>query len=726
MTYKEKNVMAHSKKTIRLSPICQAMGAAFFLAGSAVAQQADNTTSLPLVVITERSHQPSADVVGLGDTPLARTPVSVAVINAQQIDDSGAGRLADLLTFDASVSDAYNAVGYWDYITVRGYVLDNQFNYRREGLPINAETFIPLDNKAQVEILKGTSGMQAGTSAPGGLVNYAVKRPSDAPLRNVRLKTNSTGDTLLGVDLGNSFGASKEFGYRLNVVGESLNNVAPNTRGSRQLLALALDWRISHDTLLQVEGEYSRRSQPSVPGLSLLGTSLPAPDAKININNQPWSQPVVLEGVTGTVKLEQRLNSDWRWIAQLGTQRLKSDDRAAFPFGCTPPSGAWIGNHFCANGDFDLYDFSSNGEHRSIDAAQLQVKGRIDTGTVQHQVGAAWLNSSTRDRFNLGLYEWINTINLSSLQPQPLPTTVTLNAQGTDRTEHSNELSAYDNIAWTPQFSTWLGLRHTHLERSAAYPDGTTTSYAQSLTTPWSALTYQLTAEHMLYASWGQGMESKVVPNRPSQYNNPGEALPAVISRQSEFGIKAQDRDLSWQLNYFSIVRPATNLDACTSQCTAAYDGSDDHRGVEASTQWRGGPWSLLASATLMHARREGSVVDPTINGQVPTNVPNNILRAQADYRVSDLPGLTLQARLSHEGIRSVLPDGSVMLPSWNQLDSTLRYDTTLRGTPTTWILGVNNLLDRRFFKESPNQYGHAYLFPVAPRQLRISVQASL
>src|ERR1035437_2168310 len=255
MTYKEKNVMAHSKITIRLSPICNAMGAAFFLAGSAVAQQADNTASLPLVVITERSPQPAADLVGLGDTPLARTPVSVVVIDSQQIDASGARRLADLLKFDASVSDAYNAVGYWDYATVRGYVLDNQFNYRREGLPINAETFIPLDNKAQVEILKGTSGMQAGTSAPGGLVNYAVKRPTDAPLRSVRLETNSTGDILLGVDLGNSFGANKEFGYRLNAAGESLNSVAPNTRGSRQLLALALDWRISHDTLLQVEGE---------------------------------------------------------------------------------------------------------------------------------------------------------------------------------------------------------------------------------------------------------------------------------------------------------------------------------------------------------------------------------------------------------------------------------------------------------------------------------------
>ena len=70
---------------------------------------------------------------------------------------------------------------------MRGFVIDNRFNYRRDGLPINAETSIPLDNKVQIEVLKGTSGMQAGTSAPGGLVNFVVKRPTDAPLRRASL-----------------------------------------------------------------------------------------------------------------------------------------------------------------------------------------------------------------------------------------------------------------------------------------------------------------------------------------------------------------------------------------------------------------------------------------------------------------------------------------------------------------------------------------------------------
>ena len=35
----------------------------------------------------------------------------------------------------------------------------------------------------------------------------------------------------------------------------------------------------------------------------------------------------------------------------------------------------------------------------------------------------------------------------------------------------------------------------------------------------------------MIYASWGQGIESEVAPNR-TRYSNAGRALPALKSRQ--------------------------------------------------------------------------------------------------------------------------------------------------------------------------------------------------
>ena len=147
------------------------------------------------------------------------------------------------------MTDAYNSAGYWDYLTVRGFVLDNRFNYRREGLPISAETSIPLDNKERVEILRGTSGIQAGTSAPGGLVNYVVKRPTEQDLRTVRIETNSRGSLLGAIDLGGRFGENREFGYRINVASENLKPITHDLDGNRNLFSLAADWRITRDSV---------------------------------------------------------------------------------------------------------------------------------------------------------------------------------------------------------------------------------------------------------------------------------------------------------------------------------------------------------------------------------------------------------------------------------------------------------------------------------------------
>ena len=173
-----------------------------------------------------------------------------------------------------------------------------------------------------------------------------------------------------------------------------------------------------------------------------------------------------------------------------------------------------------------------------------------------------------------------------------------------------------------------------------------------------------------------------------------------------------------------------TNLDACarlfTTPCLGQYDGSAVHQGLEASTQWTQGAWRLDGGILLLDAKRQGSIAEPATNGQRPPNVPRWTLRSQAAWRVAGVPGLELQGRLSHEARRAVLPDASIQLPAWTRVDAALRYDTRINTMATTWTLGVDNLLGKRYWKESPYQYGHVYLFPGSPRTFRVTFQASL
>jgi len=319
---------------------------------------------------------------------------------------------------------------------------------------------------------------------------------------------------------------------------------------------------------------------------------LPAPvDPRINLNNQPWSQPSVFKALTGTLRFSQALNADWRWSAQIGQQRLKTDDRLAYAFGC----GA-EGNYdrYCSDGTFDFYDFRSENERRRLTAGNVGVKGRLDTGSVRHDLGFGLTESRVRNRFQDQAYNYVGTGNVWGTAVVPADPTLT--DANTNRDERSTELSVQDAIRWNDRFTTWLGVRHTRLDRASVRTDGSRpTGYKDDLTTPWLAASYAIQPELMAYASWGKGVESQIVPNKPLEYDaggaavagyaNAGQALPALQSRQWEIGLKGGRDALNWQVAYFDIRRPMTNLDACSQPCEGAYDGSARHRGLEASAQ---------------------------------------------------------------------------------------------------------------------------------------------
>jgi len=720
----ESTMASHTRLPYR-TPLA---AAASLAAASAFAQSPTAPESQLAPVVVSGRATPVVGIAGWGDVPLARTPIQASVFGAEQLKDKGAQRLSDLTAFDAAVSDAYNTEGYWDSLTVRGFVLDNRFNYRREGLPISAETSIPLDNKARIEVLKGTSGMQAGTSAPGGLVNYVVKRPLDAPLRSASLEWRERGSVTGAVDLGQRFGAGNAFGVRLNAAAAHLDPKVRNAKGERTLLALAGDWRLGNDMLLEAEIETSHRSQPSVPGFSLLGNTVPAPvDPRINLNNQPWSLPVVMDGTTASLRWQQRLDENWRWSAHAATQRLKTDDRIAFPFGCfspdPAPDGTYYPDRYCPDGTFDLYDYRSENERRRTDALELALQGHTKTGSITHALNLGVLYSKVRNRFQRQAFNFAGTGNIDGTAVTPAAPDLT--AENTNRDERSTELSLRDALSLSEHLTAWLGVRRTRLVRESVRTDGSQpTDYAQSFTTPFAALSYAFADEQIVYASWGRGVESDIAPNLPN-FTNAGEAF-AMKSRQGEVGLKGANDRFEWNLAAFDIERPlfVDNCDA-GGNCTRALDGTQRHRGIEAGGAMRAGTWTLRAGAQWLRARRAGSET-AALNGLEPVNVPARTLKLQAGYDVPQWPGLNLLGGVLYESRRMAVPDNSASIPGYARIDLAARYETRWGASRLTWRAGVDNVADKRAWRESPYQFGHAYLFPLAPRTWRLSLQADL
>jgi len=718
---------------VRSRPLLLTPLAAAVLALSGAARADD--TPVQSVQVTARSTSDSAGVTGFGQ-PLSRTPIQADAIDTKVLADIGATSLSDLTRVDASITDSYNAVGYWTTFTVRGFQVDNQRNFRRDGLPINAETSLPLENKSDVEVLKGLSGMQSGTSAPGGIVNLVVKRP-DIDLRSATLLWSQNGTVGIAADLSQRFGAQRQFGARLNLSATRLDPNYRDDKGHRSTASLATDWRVAEGSLLELEFEHSLQSQPSVPAFSTFAGAVPDPhaiDPHINLNNQPWSLPVVLQGNTMSLRFTQALAPDWTLKLQALQQRLVSNDHLAFAYGLYDPTTYACDpycNTFGPQGQYSVWDFRSDDERRQTRDLDVSVNGRFATGALRHDATAGVLETVFTGRFNDEAY---NLVGVGSSDGSTVvPSDPSLTTPNTDRTERSTEFYLRDSVQVGDDWAVWAGVRHTRLHRQTAPTStgdaATATDYRQSFTTPWVAVSRQLTEHDMVYLSWGEGVESSVTPNNPF-YKDPGLPQPTTLSRQWETGFKHASGTDQWGVAIYDVTQPQyadvladpAQDPSLTNQYSHVRDGNKRSRGIEGEAQTRIGAWTLRASAMAQRVRNEGSS-DPGV-GAIPTNVPNRSVKLLADYAVSALPGLSVLANMAYEGPREVFPDDSARIPGWTRYDLGARYTQSLGASTLVWRAGVDNLFDRRAWRESPYQYGHAYLFPLEPRTFHASVEA--
>ena len=204
-------------------------------------------------------------------------------------------------------------------------------------------------------------------------------------------------------------------------------------------------------------------------------------------------------------------------------------------------------------------------------------------------------------------------------------------------------------------------------------------------------------------------------------------------SRQVELGLKHASEAITARVALFDIRRPAAAdfhtdngapaFDDCsdTDPCVRRSDGIARHRGMEAEAEWRAGDLSLRGSAMLLRARRNGSS-NAAINGLQPTNVPTRSLKLQAAYNVAAVPGLAFVGFVTHEGRRMVVPDNSIATPGWTRIDLGARFTQRVGEQTLVWRLGLDNATDRRAWQEAPYQFGHAYLYPLAPRTAHASL----
>ena len=708
------------------SLIAVSIAQAFSMTSIAFAQNSDNP--LPEVVVTgSRSDKPgSSKATGFIDTPLLETPVSVTVFSQTQMQDLQIRQTSDAMKFDASVNDAYNAVGYAEQFSIRGFTLDNSASYRKDGFAIPGYASIPLENKERIEVLKGIAGFQAGFATPGGILNYVTKRPTSAATRSLTLGASERGTLYGAADLG-GMTDDRRFGYRINAAGERLRSYIKGADGERQFVSGAFDWHLSSQALLQLDLDYQHKSQLSAPGFQLTnGTTLPRGiSADTMLNDQPWARPVDTRNSNIGLRFEYRLSPDWTASIAANKHEFKRDDYTAFPYGCSSEN---LYPGYCANGDYDVYDYQSVNEAKSQLGTQALINGRFLSGAFKHAFAAGISGSQRRDHFGNYVYAWAGVSNIYhpvAVVPEPGNATGDILLRRTDK-----EWSAFiqDIVDLNDALKLHLGLRHLNIRRTQLVDIGTDKpllvnhGYERSYLLPSLALVNKFGEHWSAYGSYAQGLEHGGLA--PLTTTNQNQFIDPAKSKQLELGLKADlQKDLSVSAALFRIRKPLeytrTNSDAST---TYVSNGEAIHTGLEFSAQGKlSQDFRIGASLTAIDTT-QNNTGDVAIEGKHVTNVPSIKSSLYADYAVPQVRGLGLNAAWQYSGSKAFSPDNSVTVPAYHVVNFGARYATQMAGSAVTLHLNVDNACNKFYWRDVTQSLG-GYLFPGAPRTYKVSAR---
>ena len=693
----------------------------------AAAAHAQDATLDTVTVLGQEStdyQAKKAAVAGFDNAPLLDTPASVAVITEARLKDQQARLLSEVLKNDASVGDNYAPVGYYENFVIRGFALNPASSYKINGRTITGEQNVALENKQQVEVLKGLAGLQSGVSEPGGLVNYVSKRPEN--VRSVTVSTNEHGERYLATDIGGWLGTEQQVGVRINLAHEDIRSYVDHADGKRDFASLALDWNISPNALLQLNAEYQDREQRSVPGYQLLGgTEVPHHvSPKDLLAYQSWSNPVGIRSLNLDGLFEYRFNDAWKASFSASRSRVVIDDYSTFAWGCygaASCANTAVPNHFSAEGDYDISDYRSPDDTRSNEEAQAALNGQFDTGFLKHDLtfGTTAFRRLVDRRKSVN--EYIGEGNI--YQPSPVLEPYDGPLGHTYRRLDSRQygLFASDRISFNEQWQTILGGRQVRLDEETYNQAGDTTRHTQrSVFLPQVALIYKPRPDTSLYASYSKGLS---LGGEAAWFSsNADEVLPPTTSRQLEVGIKRDFQRLSLTAALFQITedlqynRP--NDDGTT---TFVQQGKQKNVGIELSANGRvTSDLQVSASVAAIRARVSDSGTDD-YDGHQAINVPKLRASLHGDYSIPGIPGLALLGGVQYSASKYANREATVKVDDYAVFDVGGRYTTKVGDYATVLRLTVDNLFDKRYWRDVGESAGDGYLFLGAPRTARLS-----
>jgi iron complex outermembrane receptor protein len=578
------------------------------------------------------------------------------------------------------VSVGRETIGIYSASEVRGFSPTRAGNIRIEGLYFDQVWGLTGRIRTSTTIRVGLSAFGFDFPAPTGIVDYSFRKPGDSASLSALIDANSYGAAGAEVDA-----SLPLIDRRLSLgVGAGLyRNAFYNATDSLQHIE-AISLRITPSDAVEIIPFWARSDlygDEAGPIYIPDGDFRPPRVPRRRYFGPDW---VRYRGVATNYGGFGRIDLGRGWQVRAGLFRSLFDDARSFTnliFDLTPEG---TGRQLII-ADPPSRLFSTSGE--------LRLGKAFAEGSRTHQLTLSFRGRDRGQSFDGGQRIDLGPVRIGEVLDPPRPARA-FGPQARDSVRQWFAGLAYQG-RWEGVGELTLGLSHSDYRKRVDQPVfGTVSTRATPLLYN-AGLAITAIPRLALYASHTRGLEESGVA--PSFALNRNEALPAIITRQSEAGLRYQfNPDLRLVLGVFDLRKPYFDLD--TDNVFRAL-GDVRNRGAEVSLSGKVTPQlSMTLGAVLLDPRVTGEGVRLGRLGERPVGTPRQRLDLNLDWRLPWLSGLSIDGGISHAGRLPATVDNRVFIQARTLVALGGRYAFTLGRTPATLRVSMTNVFDVRGF----------------------------
>ena len=649
-----------------------------------------------------------------GEFSPLETPQSELLISSEVLANAGAFDLVQALDLSSSVSRQNNFGGLWNSFAVRGFVGDENLpsNYLVNGF--NAGRGFggarDLSGIESVEVLKGPRAALFGRGEPGGTINLVTKRANFDEKAELSVSVGSFSTARADVDVNTAI--SDDVAIRLVGFYEDAESFRDTVETTKQGLSPSVLWRISDDSQLTYELEYSHQEIPFDRGVIAIDGELGViPESRFL--GEPGYGQIETDVLGHQIEFQQDLNADWSALV-------------GFNYRDTSLEGLASENGFSApDEDGNFGRFSRYRDYNAVyQVFRAELSGSFDTGALKHSIIVGIdADKFENDQFALRDRATDQSINIFNPTYGLYPESSLALAGNIDRVETQESVGVYiqDQISLTDKLDIRLGARFDDYQQKLINRRSDSVSeYSESKLSPQLGVVYKASDALSFYATYGENF-------RPLSGATDENGLDPNQSESAEVGVKfaLNDGALSGTFTVFNVKQ--SNIATFDADFNATAIGEAASKGVELDlTGDITDTLSIWVSYSYVDAETKNDYTDFISYNFIPAgsdllNIAENQLSLQI-VQQAEFAGraLDLIAGLVYVGERSgEFGDPSFKLPEYTTVRLASSYDLS---DSLTVRAEVNNLFDEEYYT---NSYASVWVQPGTPRSFRVSATYS-